>query len=514
MIAKKNIILLCGLAYVLVIGQAFSVVFAEKRKAPEDFMISEYFSFYGSKGIDWRALQDPENNPILNSCLRGATEKDLKTLGKGDLQERLASLKRGGLIKKTQDRYTLAFPAIVGQKREQLQRYVKQTAVKLLPMGKKMIAEIRPHLAGREEMLYHVLWSVIMDGPVAWNTARAEMEKQIKTGDISIKNKAWLVYPSHPFRVGTNTYGSGTMRITWTRNSPEPNDILKIISPYESILVEAIEQKLSVPGGDAREALGKFGLVDEAGKFQIYTIDLERDSQVVQAYVGLGQEFGQKIMAHLDVGKTADMLDVAPGIAFVIAYHEICWELLQNLAAKKVLEVPAIVAKAGTDRSQSYQLVSLLIKPKHKYSFLQTEKSEQEVATIERFNAIRKRIIAGEKHFELSTPVDSLLTYMSAVISEDAEAYKKSIAMKFSGPISFRASWKKNCGSIRIYRVPPWAENPSEGDVHPIYTMDKKFNDVYVYVYHEGRWIQLFNQGNPKTDWKEDVDRMKKMLLK
>ncbi len=511
---KKNIILLCGLACVLLIGQAFSVAFAEKHKGPEDFMISEYFSFYGSEGIDWRALQDSENNPILNACLRGATEKDLKTLGKAKLQERLASLEHGGLIKKTQDRYTLAFPAIVGPKREQLQRYVKQIVAKLLPMEEEMIAEIRPHLVGREEMLYHVLWSMIMDGPLAWNTAWAEMKEQIKMGDTSIQNKAWLVYPSHPFRVGTNTYGSGTLRITWSRNTPSPHVILKLMSEYKSELGEAIKQRLPVQGRDAREALSKYGLVDGAGRLQIYILDLEKNSEAAQAYAALGKEFGRKIVAHLDVTKIADMLEVAPGVALVIAYHEVCWELLQNLAAKKILEVPPIIAKAGTDKRQSYQLVSVVTGSRQIYPFLQTEKNEQEIATIKRFNAIRKRILAGEKYFNQSTPVDGLLTYMSAITSEDAEAYKKSIAMKFGGPISFRASWKKRCRSICIYRVPPWPENPSEGGVHPIYIMDKEFDDVRVYVYHEGRWIQLFNQGNPETDWRESVDRMKKMLLK
>ncbi|UCG59660.1 MAG: hypothetical protein JSU70_09100 [Phycisphaerales bacterium] len=361
---KKGTLPILGLAHILLLGQSFSVACAEELQLPKDLKVSEYFNFFGSRGIDWRALNDPNNNSILVACIEGTTEQSLKALEIAGLQQRLGSLERGNLIRKAQGRYMLAFPAVVGRKRNQLQRYVEPISRRLTPFAEKMIADIQPYLAGRDEMLYHVLWSDIMDGTLAWNTARAAMTKQIKSGDTSIENKAWLLYPYHPYRVGTNSYNNtlGHLRITWSRNTPNPKAIYAIISRYANELTEVIEQNSKVATTDARDALGKYGLVDEAGKVRLLTI--ERDSEAAKSNAELGRQFGRQMMNHLDVAKVTDMLGVSPGVAFVIAYHEICWQLLQDLAEKKALEVPRILAAAGTGASEAYQLVSLETTPR------------------------------------------------------------------------------------------------------------------------------------------------------
>lgn len=498
------------------IGQTISAALAEEYKIPKDLKIAEYFSCFGSFN-GWGPLNDQKNNPILNFCLRGATESELRALEINDLQERLLQLEQVNLIRKVGDQYQLAFPAIIGQKRAKLQEYAEQVAKQLLPFGEKMIEQIRPYLKEREEMIYHVLWSDIMDGPLSWNTAMVEMDKQVKSGDTSIYNKIWLLYPSHPFRVGTNSYNtsSGHLRITWSHNTPSPNVIRRIISQYESELVRAIEEKRPIISAGARSALGKYGLVNGAGTIQVYT--LKSDTKAAKVYMKLGTEFGQQTMNYLDMPKVTDMLDVSPGVAFVIAYHEICWQLLQNLVEKKVLIVPDIVARAGEDPNDAYQLVSLAIVPKAMYPFLKTEMSKEEKATIQRFDEIKQKVLAGEGYFNLSTPVDSMLSYLSAALSKDENMLKETVAMKISGtipPVLFETI-EKQYRRICIYRVQAISLDISEGDVHPIYTMfegEKEFSDVYVYIYRNGKWRQLFNQGNAKTDWRESVDHIKGLL--
>ncbi|MGB2865483.1 MAG: hypothetical protein WBC05_19290, partial [Sedimentisphaerales bacterium] len=59
LIDKKDRILIYVLAYILLVGQSFSVVCAGQPPLPNDFKVSEYFSFFGSGGIDWQALHDP-----------------------------------------------------------------------------------------------------------------------------------------------------------------------------------------------------------------------------------------------------------------------------------------------------------------------------------------------------------------------------------------------------------------------------------------------------------------------
>jgi len=479
-IHKKETLQICGLVYILLLGQSLSVVCAEQLQFPKDLKVSEYFSFFGSGGIDWQALNDPNNNPILVACIEGSTEESLKALGIADLPQRLERLERGNLIQKADGRYTLAFPAVVGDKRTQLREYAEQAAQKLVPLGEETIAQIRPHLAGRDQMLYHVLWSVVMDGGPAWDAARAEMNKKIKAGDTSTENKAWLLYPLHPFCAGTNSYNNsfGHLRITWSRNTPSPNAIGGVIGQYASQLAEAIEQNGALASADARNALGKYGLIDEAGKVRLYTIQSNSDAAAV--YMKLGAEFGRQMMAYLDVNKVAEIVQVSPGAAFVIAYHEICWQLLQDLAEKKALAVPRIVAQAGTQASEAYQLVSLTITPRLKDPLLETKMSKEETQAIDEFRRIKARILAGESYDDTSTPLHATLTQFSTWGPGQTRDY-------FMG--------------LDIFRAPLPPAKPEEGSLWPVFAGDRELADTFVLAYSKGQWIWTGNMGN-NGDWR------------
>ena len=362
-LSRNRVVAICALACLVLMRGSLSVVDAGPRELPGDFKISDHFCWFGGAGMDWHALYDPNNNPILIACLQGASEERLQGLGIPDFRERLARLERGHVVRKDQGHYALTFPVIVGDKREQLQRYIEEQASALVPLGEQMITEIRPHLAGREEMMYHVLWSIVLDG-AAWDTARAEMLKQVHSGDTSSNDKGWVIYPPHLFDVGTNSGGDfgTTLRVTWSHGTPSPGAIEDVITKHLKELMPAIKHKTAVASEEARTALGKYGLVDEAGNVRLYTFT--SGSKASKLYTRLSKQFGREAMTHVDIVKVTKMLDVEPGVAFLITQHEICWQLLQDLAEKKVLAVPAIVAKPGTDPREAYQLVSMTIRAK------------------------------------------------------------------------------------------------------------------------------------------------------
>jgi hypothetical protein len=513
--------LICGFVFVLLAGQNFSVAYAEELQLPKDFKVSQYFSFFGSRGIDWQALHDPKNNPILVACIQGSTEELLKDLGIPDLRQRLERLERGNLIKKENGCCRLAFPAVVGEKRDLLRKYSEQAARKLVPISEKMITQIQANLVRRDEMIYHAMWSIVMDGGTAWDAARVEMNKKIKSGDTSTRNKAWLLYPSHPYRAGTNSYSTpyGSLQITWSRNTPSPNAIRRIIAQHEDQLVQAIEQNNPVASVDARSALVKYGLVDERGKVRFYVI--KRGSEAANIYRDLGGQFGRQMMNHLDVAKVVDMLDVPPGVAFVIAYHEICWQLLQDLAEKKILTVPKIVAKAGTEASEAYRLVSLTIGPRTRDPFLETEMGKEEAQTIEEFYKTRKRILAGEKYEDCSTPLRAFLSVLSALHSRDAEAVKRACAvdtdkMGFKLTGESMAGWEQSLVQFDILRAPLPPKQPEEGTFCPIYVKHAngtELADTLIPAFRKGEWLWVGNLGN-KGNWRDNLSGFRDVLEK
>lgn len=310
----------------------------------------------GATSLTLKELNDPANNPILNACLTGATYHRLEGLGVEDLSERLDRLQSGKIITKTNDRYYLAFPVILGEKRAKLQKLAECAALELLPATEKVIQEILPALKGHNSMFYHVLWSIVMDGPIAWNAAKMELQRRIKDESININNTPWLLYPKHPYFCGTNTFGDPNSPVigVFITTRYGATTIYKKISKYENQLIESHNTGRPIESAEARKALARYGFVNDKGVAKAYIIDI--NSETAQTYSQLSYKFGHEVMAHLDVEKLANMLDVSPGEALVIAYHEVCYEILKQLASKGILELPA------KKECQIYRLISFVTK--------------------------------------------------------------------------------------------------------------------------------------------------------
>jgi hypothetical protein len=485
---------------------------------PESARVADYFCFYGSGGggigggIDWKSLREKKNDPILRACLGGAAKADLEKLGLEDLEERLSRLEQGNVIRKAGDRYVLAFPVIIGQRRTELQKRVQHAAAVVQEEAEKIVERVRTqYLNDRAEMLYHVLWSVIMDGEAAWDAAAAELGRQASGGDCSHNNKGWVIYPRHPYMVGTNGYGR--MRITWSPATPSPNSIHSAIQPHESELVAALREKRPVKTGPAQETLRKYGLVDEGGKVLAYAFQEDQ----AETYDGLGSRFGQMVVSKLNIAELAKSLGVTPGEAFLVSYHEVCWEVLGNLGKKGILKAPHVPRSEPTALARVVELVSFKLAAPFEDAFLRTEPTEEEKAVIRQFDEAKSRILNGEKYSDTSTPVAALLSFISARLSKDMNAYRNAVAMRI--PASYRipddAEADAECRTLRIFRVAAWPRNPAEGAMHPIYVMyggESRFSDVQVFIFHKGQWQKLFNTGDPK-DWQEDFRRNKNMIL-
>jgi len=363
---RKRIFSLFFVTCIFLGGHKLCRVLGAEYKLPREIEFRRYFSSYNF-GIDWEALADLRNNPILNACINGATLAELESLKMPDLEARLQKLQHGNLIRKIDHRYDLSFPAIIDKKRADLEKPVEEISLKLLPTSEKITQETAPQLKEHEEMLYHVVWSIIMDGPVAWNTLDNELKKQLGKNDVSIKGTIWWKYPNHNYRAGTNIYSDlkiGQTQITWSLSTPLPHVVHGIIKKYETELIQSATTGKPVEDLSARQALAKYGLVDDKGVGRVFIVD--PNSEIALIFGKVSQTFSKEVMKHLDVQEAAKMLGVTPAQALVIVYHELCYELLEQLAIKRVLDIPEILLKSNDGAEQTYSLISIidLNKPK------------------------------------------------------------------------------------------------------------------------------------------------------
>ena len=368
------------LVFVLVCVHVFwscaglSQALADNLNLPEDFSVSEHFSYFSlgtAPSIDWEVLHDPANNPILKACLVGTTAESVESLGIANLPQRLERLKQANLISQAGRQYRLAFPVIIGKKREQLTSITEHSASQLFPVAKKIVEQLTPMLEGHEEMLYHVLWSVVMDGHLTWHVAGQVLQQRVKNGDISFNDKGWFIYPRHRFSCGTNTHvvQPFQLRITHSRNmfravrlsaSQDQTEFEQLVKRAARVTY----QGQSITSDADKKALLKYGLMDHQGKPKIFVFRLGPDNfEAVRLYIGLSQQFAKNLVLKTDIEGISEILQVTPGIAFVVAYHEICYELLQRLAENRLLDIPGIVTEYG-DVSEVYRLISLFEVPK------------------------------------------------------------------------------------------------------------------------------------------------------
>jgi len=320
--------------------------------------LSECFYSYNYV-IDWAALRDPNNNPILYACLAGATEEKLDSLQIPDIDERTKRLEKGRIIKRIDDSYMPAHPVIAGGKRRELNSVIRQAAAKMLPVTRDTVRKIRPYFQAHEEMLYHVMWSGIMDGGLAWQTLEEQLESRAGKADIDLR-MAWWIYPEHSHHAGTNTYGSaqGAWIITGLKGFPEPHIIRNALQGAENALIQSSLAGTPVGKKKVNEDLRLYGLIDEKGHSRLFV--LEKGDPIVPVASKLSVEFAVCAIKHLDLERIARMLATTPEQSLVISYHELCYELLKELTSAGVLDLPeaADTKEKGVRRLVSFYLLN------------------------------------------------------------------------------------------------------------------------------------------------------------
>jgi hypothetical protein len=308
---------------------------------PRDVRLSKCFYCFNLPGVNWTALEDERNGPLLHACLGGATRPELEALGVPGLDERLRQLREGKIISRLDEEYFLGQPVVVGQRREALRSIAEKAASTLMPTARQAIREIKPLLKEREEMTYHLLWSGIMDSGFTWEVVRRGLAEDLQKPAESVDLRTgWWVYPLHSFDTGTNTFGSsdGAWIITAQEGFAPAHTIRNTIEACKIALIRSSLTGEPLEEGAIPQAVRDYGLVDADGRSRLFVTC--PDSDRVAVGMRLATEFARSALVNLDVASIASLLDVTAEQALVIAYHELCYEILGRLSASGALVIP------------------------------------------------------------------------------------------------------------------------------------------------------------------------------
>jgi len=144
--------------------------------------------------------------------------------------------------------------------------------------------------------------------------------------------------------------------------------------------------------------------------------------------------------------------------------------------------------------------------------FLSTPISGLESGAIKEFRIIRENFNKGRRFLDMSTPLKSFLSYLSALHFRDSKAFEL-----VHGPRSFPWSetdsgkWDKWMEELDVFRAPIPPEHPEPGDIWPVYLKKKSAEELYdthLFVFWEGKWFRFGNMGG-KSDWRPWAPRFK-----
>lgn len=139
--------------------------------------------------------------------------------------------------------------------------------------------------------------------------------------------------------------------------------------------------------------------------------------------------------------------------------------------------------------------------------FLKTAISSAEMKVIEESNAMKSRILGGERLLDLSSPTRAYLTRLSGWYHSDSNCLKsvevpwnETAQSTFERPESRRRA--EYLAMLDIVRMRLPEGDPKDGDVVPIFTSEE---DTHVYFYYRGGWRFLYRTAYTWL-WNQDVE--------
>jgi hypothetical protein len=261
---------------------------------------------------------------IINAILAGAATDQLKKQFPDSLEVELSKLLQGNVIKTKHGRFEATFPVLIGENRKKLMDIVHQKVLSLDISMDSLIAPLALALKDHPQMIFHFLWSRIMDD-CWWNLYKSEFNTD--QGPPSI---AFIVYPPHPMQCGTNSdYSSDNSQFAFSWSYDLFNEFFTI-PPTSSFYNLAINKP--IPEND-RVFFLKHELLDSNNVSNIFSYH-ENDS-LDNLCNELKVRYINRIKGVFDYQKLSKEFFIPADELFLVVAHEFAYEIFKALNDKK-----------------------------------------------------------------------------------------------------------------------------------------------------------------------------------
>ena len=276
----------------------------------------------------------PDNNwEILYNLRTPHTQAELREMGIKCSDSQLLLLEVGGLISNTKGKWKTTIPILDKEQTSSLRSLSKEIAQSMYAKTKADFVSLTQTISdmGFKDNALSLVFSYLLDGRM-WT-------KLVLFEDIdnhtSWSGCYWVLYePRQDLACGTNSYGEQDLILTYVNSN---------IAPGSNIMdqcAEEIAKSGKITDAQLISRLKPYGLVDNNGKVLFPIIKNQQDS-----FHQINEKLVNSISTELK--NNCGSLTTRYGIdnekvAMVILYHEVMWNLVDNLIQDKVIAIPAI----------------------------------------------------------------------------------------------------------------------------------------------------------------------------
>jgi len=319
---------------------------------PADSTEYEFLRYSGGQEIisPDKIVSSDNNWEILLSCLGGKTREELQANEVEFTESQLMLLKAMGFLDFAKDsepqELTTTLPILGFSEKQALFQKVRSLATEIEPELRDDIEKLKEALVknGYEDYAFSILFSAIVDG-IVWFPFRAQgfvKEFALDRSRPLFDGVYWAYYPKRHFRCGSNiAIGDDVfMILNW---SDGPMEKIQKVFHWDNLyaLRDEFLEYGRVADEELKSELLPYGIVNDNGEFTVPLIEMKPDDQVFLICQALAEKIVGFMVQRLDIEKLQEEFGFSDKEkAFVVAYHEWMWELMEYLDERGLVRKP------------------------------------------------------------------------------------------------------------------------------------------------------------------------------
>lgn len=315
----------------------------------------------------YKILELDNNKEIVLALKKGKTLSELKKMGIQFKVSQIKLLTLSGLVTRKDSIYTTAIPILANSETTQLREATKKYASEITALIKDEYKQLNQILStkGFQKNSYSVFFSYVLDGMV-WDIL--EKKGAVKETVITAEKPFWdgvfwLFDPKRDYSCGTNSLYSGDMCINVNWNEDQEYTV-----PSYDVLSNMLNDYMKngkITDTEVIKTFEKNNLFDKNGFLKIPVIKTDSTDQIFKTSEKIANIISSYLINDIDYSKVlTNYPKLIKNEGIVIIYHEIMWDILDNMEKLGILEKPVAFGNPKSSKPEDLRDLIFIVEYK------------------------------------------------------------------------------------------------------------------------------------------------------